>query len=57
MKAMVAQERLRTSFGKTHPNRKHRKSIAQQAQDLLKGKVKWAPTWQVLENQPTAGPP
>jgi len=54
---MVANERNKTSFGTTHPNRKHRQSIAQQAQDLLKGRVKWAPTWQKLGDQPTVGSP
>ncbi|KAI1610899.1 hypothetical protein EDD37DRAFT_353693 [Exophiala viscosa] len=56
-KAMVANERNKTTFGTTHPNKKHRKSIAQQAQDLLKGRVKWAPTWQKLGDQPTVGSP
>ncbi|KAK4943101.1 mitochondrial 54S ribosomal protein YmL41 [Elasticomyces elasticus] len=56
-RAMVANERNKTSFGTTHPNKKHRQSIAQQAQDLLKGRVKWAPTWQKLGDQPATGSP
>ena len=29
-------------------NKPHRKTIAQQAEDVLKGKMKWQPTWHQL---------
>jgi hypothetical protein len=32
------------------PNKSHRKSIAEQAKDLLAGKTVWKPTW---ESMPT----
>ena len=30
------------------PDEKHRKSIAEQAKELLEGKAKWKPTWQSI---------
>ncbi|EXJ95820.1 hypothetical protein A1O1_00944 [Capronia coronata CBS 617.96] len=48
MKAYVAEQRENSIWGSTQPNLEHRKSIAQQAQQLLKGKDKWAPTWQAF---------
>ncbi|KAJ9496535.1 mitochondrial 54S ribosomal protein YmL41 [Exophiala xenobiotica] len=54
MKAEFARQRMRSSWGTTKPNVEHRKSIAQQAQDLLKGKTKWAPTWQALDDKPVS---
>ncbi|KAL6248464.1 mitochondrial 54S ribosomal protein YmL41 [Rhinocladiella similis] len=49
-KAQFAQERESSEWGLSKPNLEHRKSIAQQAQELLKGKKKWAPTWQLLDS-------
>ncbi|KIW60183.1 hypothetical protein PV05_00420 [Exophiala xenobiotica] len=54
MKAEFARQRMRSSWGTTKPNVEHRKSIAQQAQELLKGKTKWAPTWQALDDKPVS---
>ena len=48
MKANVARQRQESIWQETSPNSEHRKSIAQQAQALLKGKAKWAPTWQAV---------
>ncbi|KAJ9604396.1 mitochondrial 54S ribosomal protein YmL41 [Cladophialophora chaetospira] len=46
MKSMVAQNREASQWGQHNPDRSHRKAIALQAQQLLKGKLKWTPTWQ-----------
>ena len=35
------------------PNLKHRKSIAEQAKELLEGKTQWKPTWQSLSSEAT----
>jgi hypothetical protein len=32
----------------TRPNKDHRKSIAEQAKDLLAGKTAWKPTWESM---------
>lgn len=32
-------------------DKEHRKSIAEQAQEILEGKAKWGPTWQSLPGQ------
>ncbi|KIX08350.1 uncharacterized protein Z518_03006 [Rhinocladiella mackenziei CBS 650.93] len=37
------------NYTRTDPNLDHRRSIAQQAKDLLQGKTKWAPTWYSFE--------
>ncbi|EXJ55999.1 hypothetical protein A1O7_08930 [Cladophialophora yegresii CBS 114405] len=46
MKAIVEKNREESEWGMHNPNQKHRKAIAVQAQQLLKGKTRWAPTWQ-----------
>ena len=46
MKAIVAENREQSDWGKLNPDKKHRKAIALQAQQMLKGNVKWTPTWQ-----------
>ena len=33
------------------PNEKHRKSIAEQAKELLEGKAQWKPTWQSIPTE------
>jgi large subunit ribosomal protein L23 len=33
------------------PNEQHRKSIAEQAKELLKGKTQWKPTWMSIPNE------
>jgi len=33
------------------PNEKHRKSIAEQAKELLEGKTQWKPTWQSIPTE------
>jgi large subunit ribosomal protein L23 len=33
------------------PNEKHRKSIAEQAKDLLEGKTQWKPTWSSIPTE------
>lgn len=52
MKSTVAQQRYQSEWQMMNPNPEHRKSIAQQAQQLLRGNAKWAPTWQELDNGP-----
>lgn len=34
-----------------NPNEKHRKSIAEQAKELLEGKTQWKPTWQSIPTE------
>ena len=46
MKAMISKNREESEWGQHNPNQNHRKAIALQAQQLLKGKTKWTPTWQ-----------
>ncbi len=46
MKEIVAENREKSEWGKLNPDQKHRKAIAVQAQQMLKGKMKWTPTWQ-----------
>ncbi|OAL37671.1 hypothetical protein AYO20_03178 [Fonsecaea nubica] len=46
MKAIVEKNREESEWGMMNPDLKHRKAMALQAQQLLKGKMRWAPTWQ-----------
>ncbi|EHY52866.1 hypothetical protein ABEF92_000763 [Exophiala dermatitidis] len=54
MKAMLTEQRRESQWGTMNPNIEHRKSIAQQAQELLRGKAKWAPTWQAFADNARA---
>ncbi len=47
-KVSVKLSQEMSQLGKLEVKQKHRDSIAKQAQDLLKGKTRWAPTWQSL---------
>ncbi|EXJ84392.1 hypothetical protein A1O3_05059 [Capronia epimyces CBS 606.96] len=54
MKALIADQRQESIWGSTQPNLEHRKSIAYQAQQLLRRKSKWAPTWQAFADNTKA---
>ena len=45
MKFGLARQRLASSDSVLKPNEVHRKSIAEQARELLEGKAVWKPTW------------
>lgn len=46
--AQVETQRQEGQWGTLNPDRRHRKSMADQARDLLQGKREWKPTWQNL---------
>ena len=49
--ASIEDAKLMNDYFGARVDHRHRRSIAEQAQDLLTGKEKWAPTWQQMPGE------
>lgn len=47
----MEENKRRAETAATQPNKLHRKSIAQQAKELLAGKTTWKPTWESIPTE------
>lgn len=47
-RAQLENQRLQGQWGEMNPDRRHRKSVAEQARELMEGKRVWKPTWQSI---------